>query len=154
MKCRCLVVMALGLVMTFAFVMVGNTQEAPGKAKFSPTIEAKNVVSLPMQVKFIRPGAVKKTNFAPVSFSHGQHMNVSCTTCHHTWDGASEVQACATEGCHGNFVNRAETDSYYKAFHSRTAENSCLGCHTALNKNAAKKVKISPCSNNACHVAK
>lgn len=152
MKLKGLVVAMAGLALTLGFTMVGHTQDAP-KAKFSPNIEAKNVISFPLVVKFNRPAAaVKKSNFPMVTFSHGQHMSVNCVTCHHTWDGKSPVQGCNEDGCHSDTVNRADSMSYYKAFHSRDSEQSCLGCHIKLNEKATKKIKISPCSNNVCHV--
>lgn len=124
--------------------------------KFSAIVDAKSTVCYPLELIFKRPAGVLKTSFAPVKFSHGQHANIPCATCHHMWDGKGSMQGCATEGCHDNLKERQDPQSYFRAFHDKNAPNSCLGCHMKTNlvrkEKGQKPLVISPCSNNACHV--
>ncbi|BCS86900.1 cytochrome c3 family protein [Pseudodesulfovibrio sediminis] len=84
-----------------------------------------------------------------VDFSHKRHddAKIDCVTCHHTWDGKSDIQSCATPGCHDQ-PGKKEKTAYYTAFHSKKAENSCLGCHKIVKKRDGKPV---PVSCKSCH---
>lgn len=70
-----------------------------------------------------------------VSFPHSLHFGYTCKTCHHKWDGNSQVQSCTASKCHDQLslpvkskragANRMETIRYYKyAFHQL-----CISCH-------------------------
>ncbi|EGB13374.1 Cytochrome c, class III, conserved region [Pseudodesulfovibrio mercurii] len=85
---------------------------------------------------------------SPVDFPHGAHLNraADCTTCHHTWDGKSDIRACGSSGCHDQPGKKGET-AFYTAFHGKDTDRSCLGCH----KTAKKDGKPAPASCKQCH---
>jgi hypothetical protein len=89
-----------------------------------------------------------KASKALVQFSHARHgaADVQCATCHHTWDGKSDVQSCAAPGCHDQPGKKGET-AFYAAFHAKGTDRSCVGCHKPLKK-AGKAV---PMSCGQCH---
>lgn len=158
---RCKFYLSIFLALTVSVIFsVSAVSQNPEKSpsQFSDLIEVKNTITYPRDLTFKRPPQAMKTNFAPAKFSHsGGHTSVACQTCHHAWDGVGKVDSCASPGCHDNFSQRYEPVSYFKAFHSRKAENSCLGCHIKINaelKAAGKPLlKISGCAQNICHVA-
>jgi len=65
-----------------------------------------------------------------VAFPHSRHFNYRCKTCHHKWDGHTQVKSCSASNCHNGLSapkkdSKAPFDRYYKtAFHQ-----SCIGCH-------------------------
>lgn len=94
----------------------------------------------------------------PVVFNHSTHKADDCKTCHHTWDGASEVKSCSAAGCHDNFDKKDKSvNSYYQATHSKKAKKapSCVSCHKDYaKKNKLKKAdkkKLTGCKKSACH---
>lgn len=93
-----------------------------------------------------------KAKKAEVPFSHEIHAsaNLECMTCHHEWDGKSEIRKCSTAGCHDQPGKKNEM-SFYKAFHDRNAQQSCVGCHKETKKNGNAKA---PTSCRQCHVKK
>ncbi|QGY41504.1 cytochrome C [Pseudodesulfovibrio cashew] len=96
----------------------------------------------------LAPPAAMKASKTPVAFSHDLHgkAEVQCTTCHHTWDGKSEIQSCASAGCHDQ-PGKKGPEAYYTAFHSKKKDNSCLGCHKIVKKQG----KVVPVSCKECH---
>ncbi len=87
-----------------------------------------------------------------VPFSHTLHakQGLECKTCHHTWNGASEMRKCGSPGCHDQ-PGKKDGMSFYKAFHDSRSEKSCVGCHKAAKK--AGNIKA-PTSCRQCHVKK
>lgn len=85
-----------------------------------------------------------------VEFPHGLHFDFACQSCHHDWDGESEVENCMTSGCHDETEpsgsrNIKDPDNvlyYLAAYH-----NACVECHRDKAKQAktleAKGVKES-----------
>jgi hypothetical protein len=88
-----------------------------------------------------------------VAFPHSQHFGYTCKTCHHKWDGNSQVQSCTASKCHDQLslpvkskktrTHRLETIRYYKyAFHQQ-----CIGCHREIKiqneklERSMKKIK-------------
>jgi len=140
-------ILLVGLLVTRAPV----PDQAMAQAKAASSYEAKNVLQFPISLTFIRPEGRPTSLFAPVEFSHFDHQNVSCMSCHHTWDGVSEVDSCSAEGCHDDLTNRAEVTSYFRAFHARDSETSCRGCHLKMSLEGTANLPTSPCGNNACH---
>lgn len=103
-------------------------------------------VDAPADMVLKAPEGAKVTK-APVAFSHQTgHADIDCKTCHHTWDGSSEVQPCSTSGCHDNVKSKRGEDSFYAAFHDRKSVHSCVGCH--------KKEKKGPKRCTECHPKK
>ena len=77
---------------------------------------------------------------AAVAFPHSRHFDYACRTCHHQWDGQSEVRSCSASNCHdqvsapppANGARHADyiydSIGYFKfAFHRK-----CIDCHTAI----------------------
>ncbi len=152
MRSKIVSMVVFGMLFSLVFATAGLTEDSP---KFSDNIVPESLMCFPLKLTFKRPEETHKSNFAAVKFSHGDHGEYSCTTCHHMWDGESEIMSCASEGCHDVFADRHDSQSYFQAFHNRHAENSCLGCHTAYNKKLKEEGKdqlqISSCVNNICH---
>jgi hypothetical protein len=71
------------------------------------------------------------------TFDHANHRQ-PCETCHHKWDGSSEITGCTVDGCHDDFKDKRTDASAYKAFHDRRSEASCLGCHKSMKKGPTK----------------
>lgn len=94
------------------------------------------------------PDGMKATKTL-VDFSHVTHdaAKVECVTCHHTWDGTSDVKSCSASGCHDQPGKRGE-NTFYSAFHDKRSDKSCLGCHKTAKKAGNKKV---PTSCKSCH---
>ena len=65
------------------------------------------------------------TNRKPSIFVHSKHAVYDCELCHHTWDGDSEVETCAT--CHPIFR------------HTEHLSIDCEKCHN--NWDMAKDIK-------------
>ncbi|WP_319542978.1 cytochrome c3 family protein [uncultured Pseudodesulfovibrio sp.] len=117
-------------VLTLTTAMGFAATEAPGDLKLGP------------------PEGMKATKTL-VDFSHAKHdaAKIDCTSCHHTWDGTSDIQSCATPGCHDQPGKKGET-AYYSAFHAKNSDKSCLGCHKIIKKRDGKPV---PVSCKSCH---
>jgi predicted CxxxxCH...CXXCH cytochrome family protein len=68
-----------------------------------------------------------------VAFPHSRHFNYRCKTCHHKWDGHTQVKSCSASNCHNGLSaqkkdSQTPFDRYYKtAFHQ-----SCIGCHKEI----------------------
>lgn len=106
-----------------------------------------------VEMKF--PG--EKNKFAPIMFEHhDRHLAIegSCVSCHHKWDGKSDITGCRVEGCHVDFskANKKQPTSYDSGFHFRKSTKSCVGCHTATIK--ANKASVAPKKCNDCHTKK
>jgi hypothetical protein len=105
-------------------------------------------IDAPADMKLSPPEGMKARK-AFVDFSHEKHgaAKIDCTTCHHTWDGKSEIQGCSSSGCHDQ-TGKKGTTAFYTAFHSKKSETSCLGCHKIIKKKEGKPV---PVACKACH---
>ena len=82
-----------------------------------------------------------------VAFPHSRHFGYTCRTCHHKWDGESQVQGCTVSECHDQqsapvkskkFLDYGpDSIRYFKyAFHKQ-----CIGCHREIQIRNAKLVK-------------
>ena len=82
-----------------------------------------------------------------VAFPHSRHFGYTCSTCHHEWDGHSQVKSCTASQCHDQLsavvkVRKmldysAESIGYYKyAFHKK-----CIGCHRDIKTRNARLVR-------------
>lgn len=89
-----------------------------------------------------------KASKALVAFPHSRHeaANLDCVTCHHTWNGQSDIKKCGTAGCHDQ-AGKKEVNTFYAAFHDKNAEFSCLGCH----KTVMKEGREVPVACKSCH---
>jgi hypothetical protein len=102
----------------------------------------------PIDLKLGPPENIKASKTL-VDFSHNKHgaAKIDCVTCHHAWDGKSEVKKCGTAGCHDQPGKKGD-NAFYTAFHSKKSEASCLGCHKKVKKQGNANV---PVSCKSCH---
>ena len=74
--------------------------------------------------------------WSPSSFAHdvettgfltdGAHSQISCISCHETWDPPSEIRTCASSSCHlDNF-----TESSNPPHETMNFSQNCVDCHT------------------------
>ncbi|MGD2037128.1 MAG: cytochrome c3 family protein [Desulfobacterales bacterium] len=98
-------------------------------------------------IELAAPDGVEQKR-APVEFPHSLHFKFECQTCHHTWEGATQINGCMTSGCHDAKVaatkskqglpSRAEEIRYFKkAYHEQ-----CIGCHKIM-KLKNRKIEMS-----------
>jgi hypothetical protein len=100
--------------------------------------EAVDDICIPMGSFLLEPPESVTSKRPPVDFPHSQHFDVSCKTCHHTWDYQSAIDTCTTSGCHdlteapkktagGASDNNPEILYFKSAFHEL-----CLSCHKQI----------------------
>ncbi len=83
-----------------------------------------------------------------VEFSHKIHAEqFKCEECHHTWDKKGDPATCFS--CHKKKLG--EAPKYFKAFHSKKSNHSCVGCHKNLATDG-KKTGPTKCAD--CHPKK
>jgi hypothetical protein len=99
-------------------------------------------VEAPADMTIKAPAGLKATQ-AEVKFSHKGHAKIDCKVCHHKGEA---TQKCASAGCHDSTDAKDKTSekSFYKAFHDRTSERSCLGCHKKEGKGPLKCPECHP----------
>jgi hypothetical protein len=122
-------------------------------------------LSIPLGVINIEaPEGVEATR-GSVGFPHGLHFQFACKSCHHDWDGESEVEACSS--CHSetepsgtrNIKDEANQMYYLAAYH-----NACVSCHRDTDKkrkaamaqgniDKADLPKAAPVNCKGCHRA-
>jgi hypothetical protein len=109
--------------------------DAPGDLMIAP----------PEGMKFKR-GKAKP----PVPFSHEKHAEFDCTTCHHTWDGESDIQKCTDSGCHDSLEYKTRENKDDIALVEIAYHEMCYkGCHRDLKK---EKKATGPTSCGKCHI--
>lgn len=121
-----------------------------------------------------RPIKMAKTD-RPVVFPHAPHTARSCTACHtdmprhfpplvmdaeqdcvvchHLVEGQKVFKKCSSAGCH-DVLDRKDKSvhSYYRIFHDRSLENSCLSCHARVIKTRPEKRQaLTSCVGSSCH---
>ena len=85
---------------------------------------------------------------ASVEFPHSRHFGFECQTCHHKWEGTTQIKGCMTSGCHDvkeaatkskqGSPRRSEEIQYFKkAYHEQ-----CIGCHKIM-KLKNRKIEVS-----------
>ncbi|PIE61263.1 MAG: class III cytochrome C family protein [Desulfobacterales bacterium] len=99
-------------------------------------------LAVPLGNLVIRPPEGVAAKKAAVNFPHGQHFEFACQTCHHDWDGESEVESCIS--CHeelepaaGRNINNPDNIMYYLAAYHK----ACLDCHRDTTKKRKAAVK-------------
>jgi len=101
-----------------------------------PSGETMTVPLGEFEIKVPESAELKRTI---VTMPHSLHFfDYNCMECHHMWDGESEIESCATSGCHDMTAPEegSPTDiTYYKnAYHTL-----CINCHKTQK---AKRVKM------------
>lgn len=99
-------------------------------------------VEAPADMTIQAPAGLQTTQ-SPVKFSHKGHAKIDCKVCHHKGE---TQQKCASAGCHDSADAKDKTSekSFYKAFHDRASERSCLGCHKKEGKGPLKCPECHP----------
>jgi hypothetical protein len=112
---------------------------AGGLAAFAgETKETMDAIFVPVGRLALAPPVGVTPKRSAVAFPHSQHFDYTCKTCHHKWDGSSQVRNCTASKCHDQLSlptksNEAvdfklEEIRYYKyAFHQQ-----CIGCHREI----------------------
>jgi hypothetical protein len=121
-------------LLTFSFLILATT-----------LAQASNTA--PMDMKIGPPKSMKATKTL-VDFSHDRHgtAKIECITCHHTWDGKNDIKSCSVSGCHDQPGKKGNT-AFYRAFHSKKSDSSCLGCHKIVKKGGTPV----PVACKSCH---
>lgn len=110
-------------------------------------LPAVNAFEVPCEVVIAPDGEPASDRFASVAFNHGPHVGLTCTACHHMFEGCGEITACRE--CHFDREDKQDTMGYYWAWHGSGIEGSCLGCHKAL-ADEGNEVVPTKCS-AGCH---
>jgi hypothetical protein len=132
------------------------------------TEETMDAIFVPVGRLALGPPVGVTPKRSAVAFPHSQHFGYTCMTCHHKWDGNSQVQSCTASKCHDQLslpvkpkkagANRLEAIRYYKyAFHQQ-----CISCHRQIRihnkrlERSGKKIKAplqwpGPTSCVGCH---
>lgn len=132
---------ALALVASASVVVAGSLMAIAEERE--ATMDA---IYVPVgRLALASPVGVKSKRSA-VAFPHSQHFDYTCKTCHHKWDGQSEVKRCSASECHDQLTAPPmakgaryldyidDSIGYYKfAFHRQ-----CIGCHKEIEARNAK----------------
>jgi hypothetical protein len=118
---------------------------AGGLAAFAQETEVTmDAIFVPVGRLALAPPVGVTPKRSAVAFPHSLHFGYTCKTCHHKWDGNSQVQSCTVSKCHDqlsmpmkfkkNMDYRLEAIRYYKyAFHQQ-----CIRCHREIQTRNVK----------------
>jgi len=89
-----------------------------------------------------------------VVFNHKDHTSVGCDVCHHkprcvichfnSKSNQPPNASCSSAGCHPDKGRTQEAGSRFMAFHKRSNDRSCFGCHSSSGKYEG----CTPCHND------
>ena len=127
--------MKQALIAMFVFSLIGGAsiqagaegQQAPDKP-----IELKSSASKKMWVKF----------------DHASHDSIDCDVCHHAEpsDAKSAYVSCGSnEECHSlKGTKERDVQSLFWAYHTKSSERSCYGCHSTMVQKGCRPCHMSP----------
>ncbi len=127
----------MAIVVLFTIFIAGSLAAVAEEREL--TMDA---IYLPVGRLALAPPVGVTSKRSAVAFPHSQHFSYTCKTCHHKWDGHSQVQSCTASKCHDRLSSPSkdkkeldyslESIRYYKkAFHQQ-----CIGCHKEMkNRN-------------------
>ncbi|MDZ7759855.1 MAG: cytochrome c3 family protein [Desulfovermiculus sp.] len=100
---------------------------------------------------------VQNPVYAPVLMPHEIHLSISCQACHHEWkDESSPPLKCSDDGCHDIFGaegdQKTAVRSAFNAYHNRSSELSCHGCHLQRSQAGEASGPVNKCLE--CHSGK
>jgi|GEM_PF-294251 len=113
----------------------------------TPHSEVENseeALSIPLGDLTIEPPEGVEAKRGPVKFPHGRHFEFACQSCHHDWDGESEVQNCTTSGCHEETEPSGTRDIKHEdnvLYYLAAYHNACLDCHRDTEKQRKDMIK-------------
>jgi hypothetical protein len=136
------------IVGLFTLFIFGGLAAVAGKTEV--TMDA---IFVPVGRLALAPPVGVTPKRSAVAFPHSRHFSYTCQTCHHKWDGSSQVQSCTASKCHDQLSlpvksekameNIPEEIRYYKyAFHQQ-----CISCHREIKirneklERSRKKIK-------------
>ena len=118
---------------------------AGGMATFAKETEVTmDAIFVPVGRLALAPPVGVTPKRSAVAFPHSQHFGYTCMTCHHKWDGNSQVQSCTASKCHDQLSPTLKDKKsldygpvairYYKyAFHQQ-----CIRCHREIKMHNEK----------------
>jgi hypothetical protein len=129
----------MAIVALFTIIIAGS----PGIAA-AETEVTMDAIYVPLGRIVLAPPVGVAPKRSAVPFPHSRHFDYTCKTCHHKWDGNSQVQSCTGSKCHDQLsatVKGPKTPNeglqairYYKyAFHQQ-----CIGCHREIKDHNEK----------------
>ena len=78
----------------------------------------------------------------PAIFTHSRHDEYDCELCHHTWDGESEIEKCAS--CHPIFRHTEHLDQKCESCHASWEMSrdikECGDCHAGNDKGGTPNI--------------
>lgn len=88
-----------------------------------------------------------------VTFNHASHRTVRCQTCHHAVPSDSSrkyVSCSSSDECH-SLPGRTDRDVQQRfwAYHDKSSDHSCYGCHSAKAKRYPAFKGCMPCHEKA-----
>ena len=100
------------------------------------------VMSVPLGNMVLAAPEEVEAKRGDVDFPHGLHFQFACQSCHHDWDGESEIESCMS--CHDeteptgsrNIKNPDNVMYFLAAYH-----NICVECHRDLDKKRQDQIK-------------
>ena len=121
-------------IAVFIFLIAGGLTAVAEKTEV--TMDA---IFVPVGRLALAPPVGVTPKRSAVAFPHSRHFGYTCKTCHHKWDGESQVQSCTASKCHDQLslpaksqkggANSLEAIRYYKnAFHQQ-----CISCHREIS---------------------
>lgn len=141
------IIITLSVLLVSAIGYAGDKDEEEVSAS-----EEREAVAVARTITMAPPEGVEAKQ-PPVTFSHLEHaMDHGCGACHHQWEPEKQDVPHACSTCHTNFEQMQGEMSFFKAFHDRQAEASCLGCHGATIKEEGSPAGPIKC--NECHIRK
>ena len=71
-----------------------------------------------------------------VKFDHASHESIDCDVCHHAEpsEGSRYVSCGANEECHSIKGKERDVQSQFWAYHTKSSERSCYGCHSTMEE--------------------
>ena len=137
----------IGVMCLLMVLILGVSLEATGQDKDAGEQKIEDM-SVPMGVIVLKPDESIEPKKSSVDFNHPQHFIYDCKTCHHKWEGKTQIPTCTTTECHDLLKSPKKptkylvyTDTgikYYKyAYHKK-----CVGCHKEV-KAKRKEMEMS-----------
>ena len=80
----------IGVVCLLMVLILGVSLEATGKDKDAGEQKVENM-SVPMGVIVLKPDESIEQKKSSVAFNHSQHFIYDCKTCHHKWEGKTQI---------------------------------------------------------------
>ena len=134
----------LALIASAIVVIAGSLTATAGEKE-----AAMDAIYVPVGRLALAPPVGVVSKRAAVAFPHSRHFEYTCRTCHHKWDGQSNVKRCSAADCHDQlsapppvkgaryFDYISDSIGYFKfAFHRQ-----CINCHKEIEVRNAESAR-------------